>query len=158
MSIVYALKLEKNKYYIGKTNDIKKRYDEHCSGKNSSVWTRKYKPIKIIETINNAHCLEEDKMTVCYMMKYGIENVRGGPFVSITLPSETIEHITRRIRMASDVCVKCGSPDHFCAFCPRSNNLKVSVFIDTTGCRTCMSRTHFTEDCEFSKFSKFSKH
>lgn len=157
MSIVYALELEKNKYYIGKTNDIDKRYMEHCSGKNSSVWTRRYKPLRILETICNAHCLDEDKITVGYMMKHGIDNVRGGPFVSMTLSMETREHIVRRIRMASDVCVKCGSPNHFCSYCPHKNKNKktvsVSVEIETIGCSTCLSRTHFTEDCEFSKQS-----
>lgn len=147
---VYALELESGKYYIGKTRDIAKRYNEHLTGYNSSAWTRRHKPIKLISTIENAHCLDEDKLTVEYMMKYGIENVRGGPYVSTTLPNEIKEHITRRIRMASDMCVHCGSLEHFCTKCPVAPDLssKKIVFSDSE-CRMCRSRTHFTEDCEF---------
>ena len=37
------------KYYVGKTRDVEKRFDEHQSGISTikgAVWTTKYKPIK----------------------------------------------------------------------------------------------------------------
>ena len=41
MSTVYALKLEQEKYYIGKTNKpMSERYQEHVDGIGSS-WTAK---------------------------------------------------------------------------------------------------------------------
>ena len=146
MGTVYILKLECDKYYVGKTNNLRRRYIEHVSGNRSSAWTKKYRPIRIVNAIHDAHCLDEDKITVEYMMKYGIENVRGGPFVSIKLSQNTIDHINRRIRMASDQCVYCGSPDHFCTYCPVG-----PVNRDPNECKVCKSRTHFTEDCEFAR-------
>ena len=146
MGTVYILKLEDNKYYVGKTNNLRRRYMEHVSGKRSSAWTKKYRPIRIINTIPDAHCLDEDKVTVEYMMKYGIENVRGGPYVSIKLSQNTMNHIIRRIRMACDQCVYCGSANHFCTYCPVGPTID-----DTVDCKVCKSRTHFTEDCEFSR-------
>jgi len=154
MNTVYALELENGKFYIGKTKDLEKRFSEHLRGYNSSSWTRRHKPIKIISTIKNANGLDEDKLTVEYMMKYGIENVRGGPYVSTTLSNQIKEHITRRIRMASDMCVYCGSVSHFCTKCPLATTFEdKDVHVSDTECRMCRSRTHFTEDCEFLQYS-----
>jgi predicted GIY-YIG superfamily endonuclease len=44
MTNIYILKLEHNKYYIGKTNNVNKRLNDHMSN-NGSQWTKKYKPI-----------------------------------------------------------------------------------------------------------------
>ena len=43
MVYIYILKLQSNKYYIGKTNNPNFRLEEHGSGK-GSTWTKKYKP------------------------------------------------------------------------------------------------------------------
>ena len=42
---IYVLKLEQGKYYIGKTNNIKRRYMEHLQGSGASC-TAKYKPLR----------------------------------------------------------------------------------------------------------------
>jgi putative endonuclease len=48
---VYILKsLKDNKIYIGKTNNIKRRLDEHNNGQVSSTKSRR--PFTILETIN----------------------------------------------------------------------------------------------------------
>ena len=45
---IYILKLNNNKYYVGKTNrTVNDRYQEHLDG-NGSIWTKKYKPQSII--------------------------------------------------------------------------------------------------------------
>lgn len=153
MVTVYALELEDGRYYVGKTCNIEKRFKEHVEGYKSSSWTRKYRPISVIETIENAHCLDEDKLTVDYMMRYGISNVRGGPYVTIKLSEDTVMHITNRIRMASDLCVKCGKRGHFGVYCTEvlnSTAVKVLPDLDPPVCETCGSGCHFTEDCEFS--------
>lgn len=146
MSKVYVLALENNKYYVGRTNDVERRYNEHVCGRRSSAWTRKYKPIKILEIINNCDCFEEDKVTIKYMSEFGISCVRGASYVTLTLSPETIDHIHRRIRMALDLCVNCGSNEHFVTKCNYTKNRKRKY---DEYCLTCTSRTHFTEDCEF---------
>ncbi|CAM9106865.1 unnamed protein product [Sphacelaria rigidula] len=142
MCEVYVLRLEGGKFYVGKTNNVSKRYREHLAGYKSSSWTRKYKPISIEEVYSDADSLDEDKITVKYMMAHGIENVRGGPYVSIKLPDETLRDIVQRIRMASNRCVRCGSDAHFvmdCGLVKETNN-KIR-------CQNCSSEHHFTEDC-----------
>lgn len=152
MVTVYALELENGRYYVGKTCDIEKRFKEHMGGYKSSAWTRKYRPLSIIETIEDAHCLDEDKLTVDYMMRYGISNVRGGPYVTIKLSEDTVFHITNRIRMASDLCMKCGKRGHFGVYCTETEtkSSSPSPVLEPPVCATCGSGFHFTEDCEFS--------
>jgi hypothetical protein len=84
MVYIYVLKLENNKYYIGKTETPKFRIENHFSS-NGSEWTKLYKPIKIIEIIPDCDNYDEDKYTKIYMDKYGINNVRGGSYVQIEL-------------------------------------------------------------------------
>ena len=50
MYYIYILLLESNKYYIGKTKKPKFRIDKHFKS-NTTAWTNKYKPIKLIEII-----------------------------------------------------------------------------------------------------------
>lgn len=159
MCEVYVLRLENNKYYVGKTKNVSKRYREHLTGYKSSYWTRKHKPIQIEKVYSNCDPLDEDKVTVEYMIIHGIDNVRGGPYVSMTLPEETKKHIQQRIRMASDLCVKCGSSTHFVMECTSDSNDSVPVypepmvdeldiFKDCPTCGNCSSVHHFTEDCD----------
>ena len=56
---IYILKLEKGKYYIGKSNKLNKRLTDHFTLYGSG-WTKKYKPVKVIETINN--CIQVIKL------------------------------------------------------------------------------------------------
>ena len=140
MTDVYVLELEGGKFYVGKTNNVQKRFREHLTGYKSSYWTRKHKPISIREVYTDCDSLDEDKITVKYMMTHGIDKVRGGPFVTMKLPQETKDHIQQRIRMAQNLCIKCGSDSHFVMEC----NYK----FDNPHCESCLSEHHFTEDCD----------
>ena len=58
--IIYALLLESNKYYIGKTNETKGvnlRFQEHLSGIGSE-WTKIYTPISIIQSYKHESSFE----------------------------------------------------------------------------------------------------
>lgn len=157
MCLVYVLNLEKGKFYVGKTTDLEKRLREHKSGYKSSSWTKKYKPLGVHKIYENCDGFDEDKITVKYMTKYGIPNVRGGPYVTIILPPEIIDHITLRIRMATNLCLRCGSKFHFCTNCNQGSETTFPIFPDSTDefgppiCKTCGANTHFTEDCEFKR-------
>ena len=67
---IYILKLKNNKYYVGKSNDVNKRFQQHVSGSGSS-WTATHEPIKILKVIENASQFDEDKYVKEYMNKYG---------------------------------------------------------------------------------------
>lgn len=96
MLYIYILELIDNKYYIGKTSNPDFRLETHFNI-GESVWTIKYKPIKLIELITGCDNFDEDKYTLKYMEKYGIENVRGGSFCQINLSQENINTINKML-------------------------------------------------------------
>lgn len=89
---LYALQLECGKFYVGFTTDVDRRYKKHEKGKGAQ-WTKKYKPLMILEVREipldqheRAGFLEDD-MTIEYAMKYGSEHVRGGGYCQILAPN-----------------------------------------------------------------------
>jgi len=119
MIFIYILLLEFNKYYIGKTKNPDIRLDYHFNS-NGSEWTRIYKPIKVYEIIPNCDSYDEDKYTLKYMEKEGINNVRGGSFSQIELSDEQIKLINQMIKGATDKCFYCGESGHFIKDCMES--------------------------------------
>lgn len=113
---LYVLLCSENKYYIGKSNDIQERIKSHMNG-TGSEWTKKYKPIRPIQIIKNASPFDEDKYTIMYMCKYGIDNVRGGTFSSLQLSTEEKNLLLKMMRTSSNQCFKCGNPGHFAREC-----------------------------------------
>lgn len=95
--IVYILKCENDKYYVGKTEEsIKDIYKKHLDG-SVCEWTRVYKPLKLITVISPATEFEVDKYTELYMNKYGIENVRGGKYIHMNLDDRMLQYINNEI-------------------------------------------------------------
>ena len=113
---VYVLKLQGGNYYVGKSNDVIGRYQEHLQG-NGSAWTRKYTPLSLVESRDNVSPFEEDKVTKEYMAKYGIDKVRGGSYVSEILGDEQREAVQKEIWAATDCCTQCGRKGHFVKDC-----------------------------------------
>jgi len=74
MITIYILKLEHDKYYIGKTTNPDFRISQHFELCGSS-WTKKYKPLEIVEVIYNCDNFDEDKYTIMYMEKFGINTL-----------------------------------------------------------------------------------
>ena len=116
MVYIYILQLEKGKYYVGKTNNPKFRINNHFES-NGSAWTRLYKPLKVLELKNNCDDYDEDKITIQCMNKYGIDNVRGGSFVSVKLDQSSIDTLERMNNGANDKCFNCGNKGHFANEC-----------------------------------------
>jgi len=116
MTNIYVLRLEGGKYYVGKSEDVINRYHQHIKGHGSS-WTKKYKPISLEKTIENASPFDEDKITKEYMSKYGIDNVRGGSYVETELSDFHKEALKMEIWAAKDLCTQCGRAGHFVKYC-----------------------------------------
>ncbi|KAG7367409.1 zinc knuckle domain containing protein [Nitzschia inconspicua] len=82
---VYVLELENNKYYVGSTTNPKRRFREHFENpRGGSRWTRIYRPISVEAQIRRVpHRFlvgVEAQVTAEYMLKYGINSVRGAYF------------------------------------------------------------------------------
>lgn len=106
--IIYILKCEEDKFYVGKTNDIKLSINEHFNG-SGSTWTKIYKPIELIEKHESDDDYDEDKFTLKMMGLYGINNVRGGAFMDVNLQKsdiKTINKILFRINKKYHLCDK----------------------------------------------------
>lgn len=115
---IYILQLEKGKYYVGKSNDPLKRFQDHVTG-TGSLWTKIYKPLMNapIQIYPNVSHFDEDKFVKQYMAKYGIGNVRGGTYVTEQLDDNTVYFITKEIWSALDLCSRCGRENHFVSEC-----------------------------------------
>ncbi|QCR36972.1 GIY-YIG nuclease family protein [Nissabacter sp. SGAir0207] len=85
---IYTLALSNDCYYVGLTANIKKRMEEHFTGKGAE-WTKLNTPLQLISAIDigtkNAREAEkiENETTVELMIQYGIDKVRGGCYTNI---------------------------------------------------------------------------
>ncbi len=136
---VYVLQLETNKFYVGSTNDVKRRFQEHKQGMGSE-WTKKYKPISIIRIYDQASSFDEDKYVKIYMSKYGIDNVRGGSYSNITLTISQIELLKREIYGSTGACFRCGRKGHFIKDCYASTDINGNFLTNIGGAK---SRVYF---------------
>lgn len=163
MTTVYVLQLSNGKFYVGKSNDVHGRFQQHLEGI-GSAWTNKYPPVLIKETRSNVSPFDEDKITKEYMAKYGIENVRGGSYAEIELNAGQINMLNREIRGAKDLCIRCGRSGHFIKDCYATRDVSGKVIeseeeeeeekeeeeeeednIQT--CYRCERQGHFARDC-----------
>lgn len=119
---IYVLRLRGGKYYVGKTDNVEKRFQQHVNGSGAS-WTRKHKPIAIERIIKNASAFDEDKVTKEYMAKHGLDNVRGGTYVTEVLSDAQEDALNGEIWQAKGCCTQCGRKGHFA----RSCNAKTDV-------------------------------
>ena len=133
---IYVLLLKDERYYIGKSNNVKNRFQQHLNGY-GSAWTKKYKPIKLIKTIENISPFEEDKITKEYMSKYGIDKVRGGSYVEVELSEFHIAALNMEIWAAKDLCTQCGRKGHFVKNCyAKTDTLGNKIVFENTKTNT----------------------
>lgn len=126
MVFVYILQLEQGKYYVGKTSNASFRVEQHFAS-NGSMWTKKYKPVNVLEIIPGCDVYDEDKYTIKYMETYGINNVRGGSFCEIKLSNKNKITLKQMIKGTTDKCYICGSSEHFARDCKIKSSKKAGI-------------------------------
>jgi hypothetical protein len=138
---IYILKLTNDKYYVGRTNNIDRRIEDHISS-NGSEWTKRHLPVVSVDVIKGCDSFDEDKYVIKTMAKHGIDNVRGGSFSRIVLDDKDREIIQRCIRGAQDTCFKCGSSGHWAKNCKGSKTP-----ISASTCTRCGRNNHDLSGC-----------
>ena len=138
MVFIYILKLKNNKYYVGKTEDPDLRLLAHQNN-SGSMWTKKYKPIKVIELFEGDK-YDEDKYVHKYMDKYGIENVRGGSYSSIKLRKDQLNNLKHINKSQNDRCFKCNRKGHFASNCHYKKNKE---FLEASNCYESADEVEF---------------
>ena len=124
MEVLYILQCEDDKWYVGKSNDVARRFKQHQEGK-GAVWTKEYKPIRIAETrpITSSH--DETNVTKDLMKKYGIDNVRGGAYSQTDLSEDVEAIIKHELKATTDGCFNCGKKGHFANKCPKKEQVEI---------------------------------
>lgn len=156
MESLYILELAGGKYYVGKTTDIKRRVEQHLTGRGSE-WTKLHKPIKVLETRKLKDEHDENNTTKDLMKKYGIDNVRGGSYSQVMLPSAYKSAVTAEVRGNTNTCFGCGKSGHFVKDCPEEESDDEDDTEDdeeesddeseTIGCYRCGREGHWIKDC-----------
>lgn len=138
---IYVLRLEKGRFYVGKSRNVEQRYQEHCQGRGSE-WTRKYPPLAIHEVYRNVSPFEEDRITKEYMAAHGVYKVRGGSYSAVNLPEAPF--LKKEIWGATDCCFNCGRRSHFSSECIATHDIYGDEIFDNEP-----ERDYSTEDEDF---------
>ena len=96
MDKIYVLRLHNDKWYVGRSANVERRFEQHMSGEGAK-WTFLHKPINIHETRDIITEDDEDRITREYMKQFGIYNVRGGKYCAVELKSFNIRDIKNDI-------------------------------------------------------------
>ena len=109
---VYVLELEENQIYVGKSNHIAARIDQHRTTKSIIRRLMPYTPY--------CHDFEswERNETLHWMAVKGIPHVRGWMFTTKELKKGDVKQAFRQICEKYDLCRKCGQKGHFIEQCP----------------------------------------
>ena len=79
---LYVLRLENKKYYVGVTNNLGRRLNQHANNAGSQ-WTKLHKPVALAYLRSNVSYKDENTITRRYMKRFGPQNVRGGRWCGV---------------------------------------------------------------------------
>jgi len=103
---IYILQLETNKFFVGITDNI--IFNITHFDRNSSSFTKKYKPLFLLEFKEKMEHIDIDITVKKYMNKYGIDSVRGGSYLDLELSIEQKNILQGELWTINNKCYKCG--------------------------------------------------
>jgi predicted GIY-YIG superfamily endonuclease len=92
MDKIYVLRLHNDKWYVGRTSNVERRFEQHKNG-DGAKWTFLHKPLDIHEIREIKSDNDEDIITREYMKQFGIYNVRGGRYCAVEFKPWHIQEI-----------------------------------------------------------------
>ena len=104
MDVLYVLRLHNDKWYVGRSSNLERRFTQHMSG-TGAKWTVLHAPINIHESRPLVSDEDEDLVTLEYMKQYGIYNVRGGTYCAVELKPWTVKEIKKLLEVKDVVKV-----------------------------------------------------
>ena len=115
---IYVLKLREGKYYVGKSDNVMRRLQEHVSGSSSCAeWSRRYGVENLIYVQEQKSIFDEDNKVKELMMKHGFDNVRGGAYARSELTPEELTLLKKEFAGALGLCYNCGRAGHYIGDC-----------------------------------------
>lgn len=144
---VYVLRLENDRYYVGKTHDVETRYADHLNGR-GTTWTKLYKPIELVLVKNCVYSFEEDGFVKLYMYHHGIDKVRGGAYSSEILSDDQIYFLKRELWSSHGACMRCGREGHYIKSCYATHDTYGKPLLDhKLRCERCERTGHLKSKC-----------
>ena len=121
--VIYALELEGETYYVGVAEHAQ-GYEEreltrHREGK-GPCWTQLHPPLHF-DGDYSFNPFELDKWVKIYMIRHGIDSVRGGSYESVTLDKADrvqLEKEVAKLKWEEEgLCLTCGRDEHYTHHC-----------------------------------------
>jgi hypothetical protein len=97
MSLLFVIKCQKEKYYLGLSKNFVSIFFKHLENHDSIPWMNMYKPMQLVHIDHFFNLKMLNNCVIYYMYIYGIENVRGGIYSNIILNLNQYNEITKKI-------------------------------------------------------------
>jgi predicted GIY-YIG superfamily endonuclease len=150
---VYVLRLRDDKYYVGQSDNKRRRIGEHREGRGEGTeFTKKHAVVEEIEplteTMTNLNSWEL-KETLTRMKEHGIENVRGSRWWQLVLQQNDIDGIKKEMvtyftHLLSCLTHSLTSLLTYLLTYLRYSRTQASI-LDL--CYHCLSASHYANEC-----------
>lgn len=121
---IYVLLLGDDKIYVGSTDNLDRRMDQHRAGEISAAWVKKYGFIQLIHSEPMVSEFDEERVTKEYMKLRGIDNVRGAKYSEVNLSDELTREIATSIFATDNTrCQRCGNRGHWASGCTEERDV-----------------------------------
>ena len=128
---IYVLKLERGKFYVGKTKHTVQRLKQHWDG-DGAAWTRKYEMKDLHRWYPDKKDADENRITLQMMAEHGVRNVRGGDWCNIKMNAGAIRKLEKKCRSKKKAPAKKKATTRGCKRCGRDGHTRSRCYAWTT--------------------------